>query len=64
MDEVTIKRIEKECESSLDHRAWDFLYEMSRPELIRFLMETMTTRQWSEYREDFRDDDDEYNDDE
>ena len=54
-----IKRIKKESEGSLDYRAWDFLFEMSRPELIDFLMKNMTMLQWYAYREEFRDEDEE-----
>lgn len=61
MDEDTIKRIKKESEGSLDYRAWDFLFEMSRPELIDLLMKNMTMLQWYAYREEFRDEDEEEN---
>ena len=58
MDKLTVERIKKSRVNSVDHRAWDFLHQMSREELIEFLMKRMTTMQWFAYREDFRDEED------
>tara|TARA_A100001515_G_scaffold20088_1_gene14929 strand:- start:74 stop:256 length:183 start_codon:yes stop_codon:yes gene_type:complete len=55
MDDLIVSRIKKASLDSMDHRAWDFLHQMSREELIGFLMKTMTTMQWFVYREEFRD---------